>query len=488
MTVRPRTALDPSEIDALLQERLATTSASGVPLPPKSAAYPPGPRFPAVAQSLLLLGFRHHFVPWLHRKYGDVITLRLLPEGRRVVLFAHPDHIREIFAGDPEVFQAGRGNLILGPLLGHRSVLLQDSSQHRRSRKLLMPAFHGPALRGYRTLVSELASAEVVRWRPGTPFAMHQRMTALTLEIILQVVFGVTDPERLAGLRPRVTRALDVSPWRMIGWFVPGLRRLRPWRAMNDNQRELDLLIHEEIAQRRRAPDLADRTDVLSRLLQVPADAPQAGGDEPMDDAELRDQLVTLLMAGHETTASAVSWALYELGRDPHLRERCERAADTAAPAGGDDLLEAVVKEALRLHTVIAMVNRTLTRPARVGGRDLPAGTTVAASILLVHESERWHEAAGTFRPDRYLQDSPAPNTWVPFGGGTRRCLGAGFAMMEGVEILRAVLRSCHVEAVGTDAPRVRNVTSVPRRGAVMRVRPRQGASAGPPGQGVDGR
>ncbi|MFW6186601.1 MAG: cytochrome P450, partial [Actinomycetota bacterium] len=151
-----------------------------------------------------------------------------------------------------------------------------------------------------------------------------------------------------------------------------------------------------------------------------------------------------------------------------------ERAAGTAVTTEGDDLLEAVFQEALRLHTVIAMVNRTLTRPSRVGGRDLPAGTTVAASILLVHESERWHEAPGSFRADRYLGNSPAPNTWVPFGGGARRCLGAGFAMMEGVEILRAVLRDCSVETVGTERPRVRNVTSVPARGAMMRIRTRR--------------
>lgn len=474
MTARPRTALHPSEIDALLEERFATTSTSGVPRPPASASYPPGPRLPAVVQSLLLLGHRHRFVPWLHRAYGDVITLRLLPRGRRVVLFARPEHLKEIFAGDPEVFQAGRGNSVLGPLLGRRSVLLQDSSDHRRSRKLLMPAFHGPALRGYRAMVAELAAAEVSRWPSETPFAVHQRMSALTLEVILQVVFGVTDPARLDKLRPHVGRAVDVGPARMIGGFLPGVRRLGPWRAMKDNQRGLDLLIHEEIAERRRAPDLAERTDVLSRLLQVAAGGQQPAGEEPMDDAELRDQLVTLLMAGHETTASAVSWALYELGRDPQLRERCERAADTAETASGEDLLGAVFQEALRLHTVIAMVNRTVMRPVRVGGWELPAGTTVAASILLVHESERWHEAAGTFRPDRYLGDGPAPNTWVPFGGGVRRCPGAGFAMMEGVEILRAVLRSCSVEAVGTDSPRVRNVTSVPRAGAVVRVRPRR--------------
>lgn len=474
MATRPRIDLTPAQIGALLEERCAPVSASGIPLPPRSASYPPGPRLPAVVQSMLLLAGRHYFVPWLHRRYGDVITLRLLPEGRRVVLFARPDHIKEIFAGDPETFRAGHGNAVLGPLLGHRSVLLQDSADHRRSRRLLMPAFHGPALRGYRTMVSELTSAEVARWQPQTPFAMHERMNALTLEIILQVVFGVTDADRLDRLRPRVTQALNIGPSGMIGWFLPPARRFGPWRAMKDNQFQLDLLIHEEIAERRRAPDLAERTDVLSRLLQASAGAEHSAGEEPMDDAELRDQLVTLLMAGHETTASAVSWALYELGRDPQLRQRCERAAGPAAATADDDVLEAVFKEALRLHTVIAMVNRTLTRPARIGGRDLPAGTTVAASILLVHEAERWHEAAGCFRPDRYLGHTRSPSTWLPFGGGSRRCLGAGFAMMEGVEILRTVLRRCSLETVGTDSPRVRNVTSVPRSGAVMRIRPRR--------------
>ncbi|MFC5178066.1 cytochrome P450 [Nocardioides taihuensis] len=426
---------------------------------------PPGPHWPAIVQSAALMRLRHSFVPWLHRRYGDVFTIHLIPEGRPLVLFTRPEHAREIFAGDPEFFHAGKGNGILGPVMGEHSLLLQDGAEHQRARKLLMPAFNGAALRSYEGLVAEVARAEVDRWRDGEEFRALQRMNALTLEVILRVVFGVTDEARLAALRPRVTATVEISPAILLGWGWPRLQRFGPWKRTVENQRELDRLIYAEIAERRTAPDLAQRTDVLSRLIRTPGDAEH----EPLRDEELRDQLVTLLLAGHETTASALAWALHEIGRDPGQRRRALAAAD-AGDADGDAWLEAVLKESMRLHPIIPMVVRTLMRPTTVGGWDLPAGVTVAPSILLSHAREENFPQAGAFRPERFVGQNPAPNTWIPFGGGVRRCIGAGFSLMEGVAVLREVLTSYDVEAVGDDEPQVRNITSVPRHGSRVRV------------------
>jgi cytochrome P450 len=230
---------------------------------------PPGPRFPGLLQSIALMRFRHQWIPRLHRKYGDVFSIKILPEGRWLVFFNRPEHVREIFAGDPEVFHAGKGNAILGPVMGEHSLLLVDSSQHKRARKLLMPAFNGHALRSYESMIEGLAKTEVGSWREGTPFRSLERMNALTLEVILQVVFGVTDEHRLAELRPLVNRTVNVSPAVFLGWGFPRLQRLGPWRRAFENQAALDHVIYAEIAERRRATDLEHRTDVLSQLLLV---------------------------------------------------------------------------------------------------------------------------------------------------------------------------------------------------------------------------
>ena len=444
------------------EQRLARMSPFGGGRPPRidPRSLPPGPRWPMLLQSTGLLRFRHQFVPWLHRRYGDTFTVRMLPQGQPLVLFTRPEHAKQIFAGDPEVFHAGKGNAILGPIMGEHSLLLQDGTAHRRARALLMPAFNGQALRGYESLVTEVARAEVARWRDGEEFRSLDRMNALTLEVILRVVFGVTDEDRLAALRPRVTGTVEVSPVVLLGWGYPRLQRVGPWRRAVENSYALDRLMYAEIRERREAPDLDERPDVLSRLIRVEDD-----GDR-LDDEELRDQLVTLLLAGHETTASALAWALHEVGRDPEQARRAREAA-----RGGDDAwLEAVLKEAMRLHPVIPMVVRTVQQPVTIGGHDLPAGTTVGPSILLTHARADLHPDPGVFRPERFLGQNPPAHTWIPFGGGVRRCIGAGFSLMEGVAVLREVLAAYDVTAVGPDRPKVRNITSVPLRGSRVRV------------------
>lgn len=436
--------------------------AQGVSTRVDPADVPDGPKYPGLLQSIALMRFRHTWIPHLHRKYGDVFSIRILPEGRWLVVFNRPEHVREIFAGDPEVFHAGKGNAILGPVMGEHSLLLVDSAQHRRARKLLMPAFNGHALRSYESMIEGLAKTEVGSWAEGTPFESLERMNSLTLEVILQVVFGVTDEHRLAELRPLVNRTVNVSPAVFLGWGFPRLQRLGPWRRAFENQAALDHVIYAEIAERRRATDLEHRTDVLSRLLLVRDD--EDPDDTGLTDEELRDQLVTLLLAGHETTATALAWTLHELARDPAQ----ERKARDAATTGDDAYLEAVLKESMRLHPVIPMVVRHLMEPATVGGIDLPAGVNVAASIILAHASETSHPDHAAFRPERFLDGGVATNTWIPFGGGVRRCIGAGFSLMEGVVVLREVLSAYDVSLPpgAREEPKVRNITSVPKNGA----------------------
>lgn len=459
------TALD--DVPALTRQRFRTTGPVGgsSAAPPRDADLPPGPRWPAIVQTVALMRFRHRFHPWLRQTYGDTYTIRLIPHGRPLVMVTRPEHTKEVFAGDPEVFHAGKGNSILGPVMGLHSLLLQDGAEHKRARKLIMPAFNGTALKGYADLVTAIARDEVAHWPDGATFRSLDRMNALTLEVILRVVFGVSDEERLRALRPRVNATVDISPIVLLGWGYPRLQKFGIWKRTVDNQYELDKLMYAEIRERRQAPDLAERTDVLSRLIRV-AQEDGADPDDRLSDTELRDQLVTLLLAGHETTATALAWALYELGRHPDLHARTVEAVRD----GDDAWLDAVLKESMRLHPVIPMVVRTLMKPATIAGHDLPAGVTVAPSIIVSHQRSEAHPDPWTFRPERFLGTNPPTGTWIPFGGGTRRCIGAGFSLMEGVAVLREIFAATDVEAVGDDEPKVRNITSVPRLGATIRV------------------
>ncbi|HEX4703972.1 MAG TPA: cytochrome P450 [Pseudonocardiaceae bacterium] len=428
---------------------------------------PPGLRLPVLVQTLLFGQFRPQMLQLLRRRHGDVFSVRIAPAGRLVVVLARPEDIKTVFTGPATVFHAGEGNAILKPVMGEHSVLLVDEDEHRRVRRLLMPAFHGAALRGYQDLVARLAKAEVDRWPSGRDFRSHDRMNALTLEVILQVVFGVTDPGRLATLRPLVRGIVAIGPTIMLGWFYPKLQRIGPWKRYTAFQRDLDRLLYAEIAERRTANDLADRDDVLSRLLRTGAESP---GDQ-LTDAELRDQLITLLLAGHETTATTLAWILHELARRPDELRRAQRAADEQ----DDDYLAAVAKEALRKRPVIYEVARRLTEPIEIGGYRIPAGAVVAPGIGLVQADPLNYPEPDEFRPSRFVDGQPAANTWIPFGGGVRRCLGAGFSLMEASVVLAEVLRRYDVrpDRARPEKQRARNITLIPARGARIAVTPR---------------
>jgi cytochrome P450 family 135 len=420
-------------------------------------------------QSALFQRHRAWLLPKMARRYGDVFALRVPPYADNLVVFNRPEHIKEIFAADPVDLHAGEGNQVLGPVMGAHSVLLTDEEEHARARRLLMPAFNGASLRGYRELVVELAKSEMDRWSTQTEVIALDRMNALTLEVIMRVVFGVTDRRTRDQLAPRLHRMVDISPIVLLGWVVPGLCRFGPWKRFNENQTEIDALLYAEIVERRRAVDLAERTDVLSRLLQVGSET----GDAPLTDAELRDQLITLLLAGHETTAAALAWTLYELASHPDL----QRQANVAARNNDDKYLETLLKESMRLHPVIASTARKLTRDQVIGGWHLPAGTVVNTSILLAHQRSDSYPDTWTYRPDRFLNNEVEPNTWLPFGGGVRRCIGAGFSLMEGTAVLREILTRYSLTPPSGAKPergRVRNITNVPRRRARLAIAPRQ--------------
>lgn len=435
---------------------------------------PAGPRESAWRTTRWFMRSRDTKIPALHAEYGDTFSVQILPGPRTIVMFSDPADIKEIFAADPSQFHAGKGNEILKPVMGAHSVLLVDDLDHQRARKLLMPAFTGGPMRGYVPLVEAVAKAEIDQWDSTQPLATLDRMNAITLEIILRVVFGVTDETRLAALRPRVNRVVDIDARMLLAWAFPKLGYLPPWRGFFRNLQALDGLLYREIADRRSAADLDDRDDVLSRLLR--AGSAEGEGEQPLTDHELRDQLITLLLAGHETTASALSWTLHELGRDPERLARAQRAA----AEGDTTYLEACLKEAMRLHPIIDFVARTLQSDQVVAGRRLPRGTTVAPSIILSHSRDQNFADAHTFRPERFLGDEVAPNTWIPFGGGTRRCLGAAFSLMEGTVVLREVLTRYGVEAAAPAPNRLRNITNVPGDGAPLTLTPAGATPTGP--------
>ncbi|MBL1077049.1 cytochrome P450 [Nocardia sp. 2] len=433
-----------------------------------TTALPPGPPLPRSVQTFLYAKQRGLLLNSAARRYGDTFTLRMVaPYADRVVVFSRPEHIREIFAADPADLHAGEGNRLLVHIMGEHSVLLTDEAEHARARRLLMPAFAGSSLRGYRTLVEAVAKAHVDGWADGSTVHTLDRMNELTLDVIMQVVFGMTDERRRGELAPRLRRIVTVNPLVFFGWKYPRLQQHGPWKRFRDNQNAIDALLYAEIGERRAHPDLDRRADVLSRLLAVGAG--EQPSDTPLSDAELRDQLVTLLLAGHETTASALSWACHELAAAPDIQREARRAAHD----GDDKYLEAVMKESMRRRTVIAATGRMLTRDMTIGGLDLPRGTVVSTSILLAHRSPGNFADAARFRPERFLDGSVGPNTWLPFGGGVRRCLGAGFSLMEGTAVLREILTrfTLHLPADGrTERARIRNITHVPAHGARIRV------------------
>jgi cytochrome P450 len=439
---------------------MSATAEAAAPLPsPPRDQLPPGPRLPRPIQTLRFVRRPVEFFEDGAERYGDAFTLRLYGPGD-VVLVSDPPSLKRLFSADGVNTIAPGRSIVLRPLLGPRSVLLLDNGpEHLRRRKLMLPPFHGERMRAYESVIAEATEREIARWPAGARFPLHPAMQAITLEVILRAVFGVEEADRRRELSDHLVRILSTtqSP-AALGLSSKRLRRLPPWRRTAARIDRADAILAEEIARRRSDPGLAEREDILSMLV-----AARFEDGSEMDDQEIRDQLMTLLLAGHETTATSLAWAFDLLFRRPDAMERLRDEAS----GSGTEYLEAVIDETLRLRPVVPFTGRLLREPATLGGYDLPAGAVVLAGLFLAHMREDVYPDARSFKPERFLDGGPETYSWVPFGGGTRRCLGAAFAQFEMKVALRTILRRADLRpASGSAEPIVRrNVTLAPKHG-----------------------
>jgi len=421
-------------------------------------ALPPGPRQPAIAQTTRWLRSHIDLLEDCRRRYGDAFTLRFAGVGE-LVFVSDPDSARRLFTADRDnSLPAGR-SLLLEPVLGPRSLILLEGDEHMRRRRLMLPPFHGERMRAYEETIAAAARAEIARWPRDREFPLREGMQAITLEVILTAVFGVVAGPRRDRLRDLLSRVLAQtrrSFSQVIGILTRPLGRRGPYGPFQRLLDETDALLADEIAERRRDPGLAEREDILSMLVAARFD----DGSE-LGDAELRDQLMTLLVAGHETTATALSWAFDLLLHDPPALERARSAA-----LGGDSAhLDAVATEAQRIRPVITSVGRRLGAGGTYAGHELPAGTSMMVSTYLLHTRPDLYPDPYEFRPERFTEGRAETYSWLPFGGGIRRCIGAAFAQLEMRVVLREVLAEVELRPASPRAEQaiLSGITLVPR-------------------------
>jgi cytochrome P450 len=414
---------------------------------------------PAALQTFGVVARPVPFFEACRRRFGQTFTLRVLRAGE-LVFVSDPPSLKSLFAADRRNTIAPGRNVVLRPLLGNRSLLLQEGEEHLRRRKLMLPPFHGERMRAYEAVMTAAADRAVDSWPLGAEFRLHPSMQAITLDVILTAVFGVEDDARRDALRERLIEILATtrSPLAVALTFerARALPRLRRTARMID---EADEILLAQIDERRADPGLARREDILSMLLAARFDDGSA-----MSDAELRDQLMTLLLAGHETTATGLAWAFDLLFRAP---AQLELLREEIAAGDGHEYLDAVVKETLRVRPVVPQIGRELREPSELGGYELPAGTVVMPAIYLVHTRPDLYPQPYEFRPERFLGEGPDTFGWIPFGGGTRRCIGAAFAELEMRVVLATILRRTTLRPAFDRPERIvrRNVTLSPRGG-----------------------
>jgi cytochrome P450 len=443
---------------------------------------PPGPRLPSPLQ---LVGFFRRptaFLARCHARYGDAFTLRL-PGSEPMVFVADADLVKAIWTRDKVNGLPSGRRITLQPVLGPRSVLLQEGAEHLRRRRLMLPPFHGERMRRYGDLMDAITLRDVEHWPVGRPFALMPRMQSITRDVILRAVFGTRAGPREDELRRRIDDVLvrtTRTPTQLAVLLAEAVGQPRtPFhRALG----AMDDVLRAEIRDRQAATDLDARDDILSMLVLA-----RDEDGAPLDEDELRDQLVTLLLAGHETTATALAWTFDALFRNPAVRERLE-----ASLPEGDDYLDAVVEESLRIRPTVHDVGRRLGEPLTTNdGLTLDAGTAVFASVALLHRRDDLFAEPRAFRPERFLGDErPSTYAWIPFGGGMRRCLGAAFAQYEMRRVLRTILEHTELRPA-TDAPEPflrRPVTVVPANGTpavLVARRTGPGPAASGPGSGA---
>ena len=429
-------------------------------------AYPPGPKEPPIVQTLRWMTRPISFLESCRRRYGDTFSIRFLGFQTPMVMVSHPDAIQALYTNREHGLPPGR-TLTLQPILGPRSLLLLEGTEHLQRRRLMLPPFHGERMRAYEQIVAEEVARDVETWPEGEEFALHPHMQAVTLEVILRAVFGVTDTERRARLRELLGRLLSDTASPRLQLRVLLARRLgRGTDVLGELQQlkaQIDELLFAEIADHRGDPG----DDILSMLVTA-----RFEDGEPMEDAEIRDQLLTLLLAGHETTATGLAWTFDLLLHHPQALERLTAEVDEGE---SDAYLRAVVAESLRLRPVVPLAGRRLHSELRTNGHTLAPGTDITPASWLAHTRPDRYPEPYAFRPERFLGEAPSTYAWVPFGGGVRRCLGAAFAEMEMRVALAQILRMCRLNAVSERPARVarRNVTLSPRDGTRVVARRR---------------
>lgn len=441
---------------------------------------PPAVPWPRPVQ-VLWFGLRQwNFMFHHRRKLGEVWSPRGYVRGRAAVT-SHPDHVRSLFTAPPESVPTLAAESPLRPVLGPGSVLTSNGPRHLRQRKLLLPSFHGEAIARYQQMIAEVTEREIERWPIGRPLALAPRMQAITLEVIMGGIFGVVGRPRPGtleyALRLAIRELLRCST-------MPGAK-LAEWMNLGHDEpfaltwlglRVPDHCVHAIIRKRRREADLDQRTDILSLIMRARTEEGEA-----LTDRELRDELMTLVLAGHETTANQLAWAWERLVRTPAAHERLRDAV--REDAGTEAVVEATITEAMRVRPVIPVTGRRVAVPWRLGEYGVPAGTPVAISMLLLHHREDLYPDPFSFRPERWLEcdggtlkaRKPGTYEWIPFGGGTRRCLGAALAMAEQRVVLETMARRLELEADDRRAerPKHRNVTMIPARGGRVVLRAR---------------
>jgi cytochrome P450 family 135 len=435
------------------------------------SALPPGPRMPRALQAV---GWTQRPLPWLEkcqRRYGDVFTLRIRHYGDWVIL-SDPDDVKKVFTAGKAV-GVDTANPLLGPLLGPRSVMLLEEPEHMTRRKLMLPSFHGQAVQADSAMMAEVAGQEIARWPVGEPFALWPRMQDITLDVVMRAVFGPdSQTPRLEPLRESLR---ELTTWMneprnlaMLAFLGPG------WVTRSRGYREamgaVEAAVMEEV-RRRKADPHGGTLGVVSMLVGA-----RYEDGSPLSDQDLRDELVTLLSDG--PTSSTLAWTFERLLRNP---DKLELLREDIL-AGDGSYLDAVVKETLRLRPPVPVVVRNLLEPLRLGGCELPAGTTVAPCIHLIHRDERHYPEAHRFLPERFVGRQPGTYTWIPFGGGVRRCLAASYAEMEMKRVLRIVLETTDLRAVESGAERARKsaISFSPDQKGLVIAEPRETEPAGP--------
>lgn len=431
---------------------------------------PPGPSLPRALQTLLAWRFPQPFLHHCHSKYGDIFTVRAAPVGS-VVLIADPAGVKQVFTGKDEIFRGG--NDVMRLTLGSSSLAVVHGEEHLSTRRIMLPHFQGDSVRRYESLVRELARAMVDGWPLHQEFSIFPHTQKLTLEVILRAVIGANREEDLDALRIAMPRFVDIGFVTELIWMAPWLGRFGPWKRYLKAMRDADRLLYRTIEKRCDDPELDAKEDVLSLLIK---DLDEEPGDQQKD--WLRDQMVTLILAGHDTTASGLAWAIDLLLRNPDVLRRARGAAEQGDVA----YMNALVREVLRVRPVVFQVARKLTEPVDIGGYRLPADVLIAPAIGLVHQSPSNYADPDAFRPERFLEEEGAPYHWIPFGGGVRRCPGAAFAAMEMRIALEEVLRRTTLSPASRspERPRPRHINSMPARGGRVILTRRDRARSSP--------